>query len=64
MKEFKNIIIPDDVYYLVLSHIEKHTDYKKKVYDMSKEEFLEAYDKAVAYNRSQILSMDEYFKTL
>lgn len=63
MKEFKNFIIPDDVYYLVLSHVDTLST-NEKVCDMTKERFIEVYDEAVAKLRSQIMDNDEYYETL
>lgn len=63
MKEFKNIVIPDDVYYLILSHIDT-SNINERVCDMTKERFLEVYDEAVLKLRSQIMSNDEYYKLL
>lgn len=64
MKEFKHIVIPDDAYYFVLSYLDEVNDLQKKVCDMTKEEFLEKYDKAVLYNRNKVMNNDEFFETL
>lgn len=63
MKELRNFIVPDDVYYLILSHIEK-SNRNERVSDMTKERFLEVYDVAVKELRSQILDNDEYYAKL
>ena len=64
MKEFKNFLCTDDSYYFVLSYLEKIGDFSKRVCEMTKEEFLEKYDKAFLYNRNKIMNNDEYLKTL
>lgn len=63
MKELKHIIIPDDVYYLVLSHIDT-SNTNERVLEMTKERFLEVYDEAVSKLRSEIMSDDEYYELL
>ena len=64
MKEFSNFLCTDDSYYFVLSYLDEVNDLSKKVCDMTKEEFLEKYDKAVLYNRNKIMNNNEYYTLL
>ena len=64
MKEFRNFICTDDSYYFVLSYLDEVNDLSKKVCDMTKEEFLEKYDKAVLYNRNKTMNNNEYYTLL